>query len=80
MNSKVNSRRMANNLISFNQYGTVYMHVDSKDYVALSWKNIHQSSHNGFGYDIYLPSTFRTAYDTKTRDITIKIKPLEVNS
>jgi hypothetical protein len=76
-NSKINSRRGINNLISFTYSGSIYMHVDSSDYVALRWKNYHPSSHNGFGYDIYSPSTFRINYEQATQDISLKIKPLE---
>jgi hypothetical protein len=53
------------------------MHVDSADYVALSWKNSHRSSLNGFGYEFYSPSTFRIAFDSASQDVSLRIKPIE---
>jgi hypothetical protein len=77
MSSSINSRRAANNLILFTYSGPVFMHVDSNDYVALSWKNYHKSNLNGFGYDIYAPATFRIAFDPASLDISVRVKPIE---
>lgn len=74
--SKINSHRVPNNLIMFNFNGPIYLHVDSSDYVALSWKNLHRSSQNGFGYDLYSPSTFMISYNPQTQDFSVKVKPI----
>lgn len=56
------------------------MHVDSPDFVALSWKNYHRSSLNGHGYDVYSASTFFIAYDANSLTFSAKVKPIEPNS
>ncbi len=76
ISSGISSRRVPNNLIQFNYSGPVFLHVDSTDYVALSWKNYHRSSLNGHGYDIYSPSTFRLAFEADKQAFSVRVKPL----
>lgn len=77
MGSRINSRRTNNNLIVFNYHGTIFMHVESPDSVALSWKNTHRTTFNGFGYDIFSPSTFRIAFDSSSQDVSVRVRPIE---
>lgn len=80
ISSGISSRRVANNLLHFTFSGPIFMHVDSPDFVALSWKNYHRSSLNGHGYDLYSASTFRIAFDANTQTFSAKVKPIEANS
>jgi len=57
--SNLNQRRVLNNYVSFNYLGPIYIGAQTEDFVTLRWKNYHNSSLNGFGYEYFTASSFR---------------------